>query len=204
MGALITANDSTGLVRITEVTPCYVLFTLPERDIPLVTKALYEAGTASGGSAKLPVEAWSRDQKERLAEGSLLTVDNRIDTSTGTVPPSAVQLGSDGSFVFVVDDSGTARRREVKTGLSTGAITVIESGLSAGETIVMDGVDRLRDGSKVRVAATAETVRLADNNSPLATESGPDETKDSAAAQDAKNAEHPSGKGKPSEKPVRP
>ncbi len=238
VGALITANDSTGLVRITEVTPCYVLFTLPERDIPLVTKALYEAGTASGGSAKLPVEAWSRDQKERLAEGSLLTVDNRIDTSTGTVrlkavfpndsetlypnefvnarlrvrvlknavtvPPSAVQLGSDGSFVFVVDDSGTARRREVKTGLSTGAITVIESGLSAGETIVMDGVDRLRDGSKVRVAATAETVRLADNNSPLATESGPDETKDSAAAQDAKNAEHPSGKGKPSEKPVRP
>lgn len=92
----------------------------------------------------------------------------------------------------------------MKTGLSTGAITVIESGLSAGETIVMDGVDRLRDGSKVRVAATAETVRLADNNSPLATESGPDETKDSAAAQDAKNAEHPSGKGKPSEKPVRP
>lgn len=74
----------------------------------------------------------------------------------------------------------------MKTGLSTGAITVIESGLSAGETIVMDGVDRLRDGSKVRVAATAETVRLADNNSPLATESGPDETKDSAAAQDAK------------------
>ena len=238
VGALITANDSTGLVRITEVTPCYVLFTLPERDIPLVTKALYEAGTASGGSAKLPVEAWSRDQKERLAEGSLLTVNNRIDTSTGTVrlkavfpndsetlypnefvnarlrvrvlknavtvPPSAVQLGSDGSFVFVVDDSGTARRREVKTGLSTGAITVIESGLSAGETIVMDGVDRLRDGSKVRVAATAETVRLADNNSPLATESGPDETKDSAAAQNAKSAEQPSGKKKPSEKPVRP
>lgn len=90
VGALITANDSTGLVRITEVTPCYVLFTLPERDIPLVTKALYEAGTASGGSAKLPVEAWSRDQKERLAEGSLLTVDNRIDTSTGTVRLKAV------------------------------------------------------------------------------------------------------------------
>ena len=73
-----------------------------------------------------------------------------------------------------------------------------------GETIVMDGVDRLRDGSKVRVAATAETVRLADNNSPLATESGPDETKDSAAAQNAKSAEQPSGKEKPSEKPVRP
>jgi len=239
VGALITANDSTGLVRITEVTPCYVLFTLPERDISLVTKSLRETERA-GGQAKLPVEAWSRDQKEKLADGTLLTVDNRIDTSTGTVrlkavfpndseilypnefvnarlrvrvlrnavtvPPSAVQLGSGGSFVFVVEDGGTARRREVKAGLSTGAVTVIESGLQAGETVVVDGIDRLRDGSKVRVAATVETVKLADNNSPLAVENGPTAVKnpDPGTEKDRKGRPAPGEKPAPDAKPARP
>ena len=97
------------------------------------------------------------------------TLENAV-----TIPPSAVQLGASGSFVFVVDADNTARKREVKTGISTGAITVIESGLKAGETVVVDGVDRLRDGTKVRVAAVVETVRMPDGTRPHATEKGPE------------------------------
>ncbi len=205
-GALITANDPDGIVRITEVTPCHVLFPLPETDVPLITQALF-GGKEGAPKEKPPVEAWSRDQKRRLATGELLTVDNRIDTSTGTVrlkavfanedeqlfpnefvnarlrvrvlrqavtvPPSAVQIGTGGKYVFVIRDDGSVDMRQVETGLSTSAVTVIDKGLSAGEKVVVDGVDRLRQGSKVRVAATVETVRVTGSPSPLATEESP-------------------------------
>ena len=212
IGTMITANDASGLVRITEVAPCYVVFTLPESNIDLITQAIrrVEGEVDSGKTPEMPlVEAWSRDQSKRIAMGRLLTVDNRIDQATGTIrlkavfpnedeglfpnefvnarilirtlenavtiPPSAVQLGAAGSFVFVVDAENVARKREVKTGISTGAVTVVESGLKAGETVVVDGVDRLRDGTKVRVAAVVETVKMPDGTRPHAVEKGPGE-----------------------------
>ena len=208
-GTFIPASDSTGIVRITEVTPCSVVFTLPESVVPLVTHALHQADkTRSLGKEpeKPVVEAWSRDQKELLATGELLTVDNRIATDTGTirlkavfpntdeslfpnefvnarlrvrilknavtVPPSAVQLGASGNYVFVVDSSSRAHLRQVTVGISTGAITVIEKGLSTGETVVVDGVDRLREDTQVHVAAKLETKLLESTNSPLETETG--------------------------------
>ncbi len=199
-GTLITANDSTGIVRITEVRPCYVVFPLPEVNVPLITASLAD-GT------RPPVEAWSRGQDACLAVGELLTVDNAIDTQTGTiklkavfgnederlfanefvnarlrvrilrdvvtVPPAAVQIGSSGNYIFVIDEEGTAHRREVTTGLATGAVTVIDKGVAANERVVVDGVDRLRDGAKARVAATAETVLLGSRPAPLTTEQAP-------------------------------
>ncbi len=199
-GTLITANDTTGIVRITEVTPCYVVFPLPEVNVPLITASLADGSRPA-------VEAWSRNQTEMLAVGELLTVDNVIDTQTGTirlkavfaneserlyanefvnarlrvrilrdvvtVPPAAVQIGASGNYLFVIDAEDTARRREVVTGLATGAVTVIEKGLAAGDRIVVDGVDRLRDGTRVRVAATVATVKLGERPSPLVTEEAP-------------------------------
>lgn len=208
-GALITANDSTGIVRITEVSPCYVVFPLPEVYVPLLTEAVYQRDhdPAAAGMPMPRVEAWSRDQTSCLAVGELLTVDNRIDTSTGTVmlkaifanenerlfpnefvnarvrvrtldnvvtvPPAAVQIGSSGNYVFVVGADDTVELRQVTTSISTGAVTVIEKGLAADEVIVVDGIDRLRQGSKVRVAATVETVRLDAMPSPTQTENMP-------------------------------
>ncbi len=199
-GTLITANDTTGIVRVTEVTPCYVVFPLPEVNVPLI-----KASLADG--SRPPVEAWSRDQTEMVAAGELLTVDNVIDTQTGTirlkaifandserlyanefvnarlrvrvlrdvvtVPPAAVQIGASGNYLFVIDAEDTAHRREVVTGLATGAVTVIEKGLAAGDRVVVDGVDRLRDGTRVRVAATVATVKLGERPSPLVTEEAP-------------------------------
>src|SRR5262249_41971927 len=77
-GNIIHANDTGGLVVITQLEPIGVVFTIPEDDLPPVIEKL-RAG------AKLPVEAWDRALAHRIANGELLTVDNQIDPSTGTV-----------------------------------------------------------------------------------------------------------------------
>jgi multidrug efflux system membrane fusion protein len=131
------------------------------------------------------VQALDRDQRTVLATGSLLTTDNVIDTSTGTVrlkaqlpnsngrlfpnqfvnvrmvvdthrnvitvPTAAVQLGAQGSVVYVVREDNTVEVRNVKTGAAEGGSTEITSGLQQGERVITDGVDRIREGSKVEV-----------------------------------------------------
>ena len=183
-GNMVHASDTEGLVRITLLTPSYVVFTLPESRVPLVAQHWREARKSGG---RLLVQAWDREQQALLAQGYLLSMDNQIDTATGTVklkaefanedhtlfpnqfvnarllvtvlpravtvPTAAVQLGSRGSYVYVVDKD-TVRLREVTPGVRTDSLTVIDKGLAAGEVVVVDGVDRLRDGLRVRVTAS--------------------------------------------------
>ena len=187
-GNMIKASDTEGLVRITEVTPCYVVFTLPENRVPLVGKALRR--TEQGAPRPL-VQAWDREQKNLLSFGELLSMDNRIDQATGTVrlkaqfsnenlalypnqfvnarvlvdelpaaltiPTAAVQLGSRGSYVYVVDKENIAHVRTITPGIATNALTVVDKGLEPGEMVVVDGLDRLREGVSVKIAATVET-----------------------------------------------
>lgn len=82
-GNIVHATDANGLAIITQLQPISVLFTIPEDQLPSVLKKL-QAG------AKLRVEAFDRDQKQKLAEGTLLTVDNEIDPTTGTSRLKAV------------------------------------------------------------------------------------------------------------------
>ncbi len=77
-GNIVHATDATGLAVITQLQPMSVVFPIPEDSLPQVLSRL-KAG------AHLPVEAYDRALAQRLAEGSLLTVDNQIDPSTGTV-----------------------------------------------------------------------------------------------------------------------
>lgn len=77
-GNIIHASDTSGLVVITQLQPITVVFSIPEDNLQKVLARL-----KSG--APLPVEAYDRDLKEKLATGSLLTVDNQIDPTTGTV-----------------------------------------------------------------------------------------------------------------------
>ena len=74
-----------------------------------------------------------------------------------TVPASAVQLGMRGTYVYVIDEKGVARVREVTPGITAGTVSVIARGLRADERVVTDGVDRLRDGLIATIAASAET-----------------------------------------------
>ncbi|MBO6171254.1 MAG: MdtA/MuxA family multidrug efflux RND transporter periplasmic adaptor subunit [Desulfovibrio sp.] len=86
----------------------------------------------------------------------------RVLRNAVTVPTAAVQTGVRGAYVYVVapggdKDQGTVRMREVKAGIATDALTVIDEGLTAGEQVVVDGLDRLRDGLIVKIAAIGET-----------------------------------------------
>jgi multidrug efflux system membrane fusion protein len=178
-GNIVRAGDAAGLVVITQVKPITVLFTIPQDSLQTVLKRL-----RSG--EKIPVEAYDREQKTRLAAGRLLTADNQIDTTTGTirlkaefpndenllfpnqfvnvrmlvdtredavtVPASAIQRGAQGLFVYVVNEDQTVSLRPVKTGVTEGTRIEVESGLKPRERVVIDGMDRLRDGMRVEIA----------------------------------------------------
>jgi multidrug efflux system membrane fusion protein len=179
-GNVVRAGDTNGLVVITQQQPITVLFTLPQDNLPVVMKRVQSG-------ERIPVEALDRDQNQKtpLGAGVLLTVDNQIDTTTGTVrlkaqfpnddsrlfpnqfvnvrmlidvrqdattvPSAALQRGARGLFVYVVKDDRTVTLREVKTGPTEGDATVIESGIEPGELIVVDGMDRLREGARVEL-----------------------------------------------------
>ena len=88
---MVHAADSGGIVVLTQLDPIATLFTLPEDSLQAVLQRL-------SGGATLPVEAWDRDLKTKLEDGKLLTVDNQIDPSTGTVRLKAVFDNRKGSL----------------------------------------------------------------------------------------------------------
>jgi membrane fusion protein, multidrug efflux system len=177
-GNIIRAADPTGLVIITQLQPIAVLFSLPEDNIPQVLVRL-KAGPPP------PVAALDRDQSKKLALGHLLTIDNQIDSSTGTVrlkalfenkdnqlfpnqfvnarllaevrrdviiiPATAIQQGPKGPFVFLVNADRTVAVRPVSAGEIQGGEVSIKSGVAAGDLVVIDGADRLREGAKVEI-----------------------------------------------------
>ncbi len=77
-GNIVHATDTTGLVVITQLQPISVLFSIPEDSLPQVLANLR-------ANVRMPVEAFDRSMQHKLAEGVLLTVDNQIDPTTGTV-----------------------------------------------------------------------------------------------------------------------
>ena len=183
-GNLIRSSDANGLVVLTQEKPITAIFSLPEDHIGAVMQGLQ-------GKHPLRVEAYDREQKRKLATGSLLTADNQIDSSTGTIrlkaqfanddgalfpnqfvnikllldtianatliPSAAIQRGAQGTFVYVVKDDQTVTVRPVKLGPVEGERTAINEGLAAGELVVVDGADKLREGSKVDLASRTKT-----------------------------------------------
>ena len=175
-GNIVHATDANGLVVITQLQPITVIFTIPEDSLPQVQQQI-RAGR------RLAVDAYDRDMKRKLASGSLLTIDNQIDPTTGTVklkaifqntddalfpnqfvnarllvdnrrsvvlvPNAAVQRSPQSAFIYVVKPDNTVEARNVEIQGSEGDQTAISRGLSAGEVVVTDGVDRLQPGIKV-------------------------------------------------------
>jgi len=90
-GNMVHATDTQGLAVITQLQPIAVLFSVPEDDLPRIMTALKAGG-------QLPVDAYDRDVKNKLASGSLLTLDNQIDQSTGTIRLKAVFPNEDNSL----------------------------------------------------------------------------------------------------------
>jgi len=91
VGNMVHASDANGLAVITQLQPISVLFSLPEEQLPSVLAKLRQG-------SKLPVQAYDRDQSKKLADGTLLTVDNQIDATTGTSRLKAVFPNSDNAL----------------------------------------------------------------------------------------------------------
>ncbi len=178
-GNIVHASDSNGLVVITQIQPIDVLFAVPETSLGQVLEA------RKGKAAQLKVAVWDRDNRNRLAEGTLLAIDNQLNASTGTVnlkarfvneqqqlfpnqflnvhlqlgtqagaitvPTAAVQLGKMGSYVYTVNPDQTVSITKITTGFVSGDNTIITQGLLPGQRVVVDGLDKLRDGAKVEV-----------------------------------------------------
>jgi membrane fusion protein, multidrug efflux system len=179
-GNYVTPNLSNGIVVITQLQPISVIFTASEDNLPQIMKQLQTG-------AKLSVTAYDRSNTTSLEGGVLETLDNQIDTTTGTlklratfqnennllfpnqfvnarllvdtvhdaviVPTPAVLNGSMGQFVYVVQADNTVTVRPVKIGPVDGERTSIASGLEAGERVVIDGSDRLKEGAKITIPA---------------------------------------------------
>jgi multidrug efflux system membrane fusion protein len=182
-GNIVHASDATGMITITQLQPISVLFTIPEDDLPAVTQKL-RAGV------QLPVEAYNRDNSVKLGTGKLVTLDNQIDSTTGTsklkavfdnkgntlfpqqfvnirllvetlnnrlvVPNVAIQNGQQGTFLYVVDSDSKVHLKPVQVGTTTATQSDILSGISEGDRVVVDGIDRLIEGAMVRVRKPGE------------------------------------------------
>jgi multidrug efflux system membrane fusion protein len=176
-GNIVHAADQNGLAVITQLQPITVIFSIPQDNVPQVMKKL-RAGR------RMLVEAWDRDLKNKISTGSLLTIDNQADVTTGTVrfkatfanddnalfpnqfvnarllvdvkrgavlvPVTAIQRGPETTFVFVVDKDDTVQTRNVVTGTIEAGMASVDRGLSPGETVVIEGVDKLQHGAKVQ------------------------------------------------------
>ena len=186
VGNYVQNSDAGGIVVITQIQPISVLFSIPEDNLPAVTKRL-RAG------AVLPVEVYDRANVTKLAEGQLLTTDNQVDATTGSVklraifpnqddtlfpqqfvnvrlkvdtltdqvavPLAAIQRGSMGSMVYLLRPDSTVTARPVTLGPQEGDFVSVTSGLALGDHVVVDGVDRLREGAPVAVRNPVDAAR---------------------------------------------
>jgi membrane fusion protein, multidrug efflux system len=181
-GNYVQTTSSTGLVVLTQIQPISVIFELPEADVQPIWQQVRAGKTLS-------VSAYNSSDATLIATGTLESVDNEIDTTTGTIklratfpntdetlfpnqfvnarllvrtlsgvtvaPVAAIQHGAPGAFVYLVKPDGSVAVQVVKTGVTDDDRVQILSGLKPGDIVVVDGADRLREGSKVRITADA-------------------------------------------------
>ena len=181
-GNLVSVNDDTGLVTITQIRPIRAAFTLAERDLAALRKAYITKPPAV-------VRVYTAGTKEPLATGELDFVDSTVDTASGTIaakakfanenfqlwpgsyvdveidlsvrpntvmiPTVAIQSGQSGPFVFVAKGDQKAEMRKVEFIGSDGDRTALTAGVNDGERVIVEGQMRLVDGARVTEAQPA-------------------------------------------------
>ncbi len=181
-GNMINASNTDGLVVITQTQPISVMFTLPQAQLPDVLEKIRGGQTlavelydrddvrkiATGdlmaldnqidvatGTVKL--KARFANENESLFPNQFVNVRLRVGTAESLVVPTmAVQQGSIGAFVYLVDDESKVHVQPIVIGRVDEKRVAVASGLSAGQRVVVEGLDRLREGAKVEVvSATA-------------------------------------------------
>lgn len=176
LGRMIKEND-TALTTINQISPAYVKFSVPEKQLHEIRKYL--------ALGSLKVKATPQGMKDGSIEGTLSFLDNTVDTTTGmivlkaiyqnrnkllwpgqyvnvsmilttesgavVVPARAVQTSQDGKYLFVVKADRTVEMRPVTVSRTIGEEAVIEKGVKAGEMVVTDGHLKLGPGVKVEI-----------------------------------------------------
>ena len=182
-GNIVRSGDANGLVVITQQQPITVLYTLPQDTLPGVLrrqadggKVLVEAwdrelkaklGTGelaavdnqvdvATGTVKL--KATFKNDDAALFPNQFVNVRMKLETLSNAtiVPAAAIQRGAQGLFVYVVKEDNRATARAVKLGPQDGARVAVTEGVAAGETVVIDGIDRLREGAQVALSQRPE------------------------------------------------
>jgi len=177
-GNMVRGSDPNGIAVITQIDPITVLFTIPQDSLPRVLarlnagdkpaveawdreqKNLLAKGAllttdnqidVATGTVKL--KAQFPNANSALFPNQFVNVRMVVDVRKGAVvvPSAAIQRGSQGTVVYVVRDDSTVTLRTIQTGPTEGNVTAVESGLAAGERVITDGVDRIREGAKVEV-----------------------------------------------------
>jgi multidrug efflux system membrane fusion protein len=178
IGNIVQAGQTNGIVVVTQLQPMSVIFTIPEDSVSQVMARtgsgavlavdVYDrsqtnkiaTGTLSAvdtvvdpttGSVKLRALFDNKDGKlfpNQFVNARLLV--NTLHNQT-VVPVAAIQRGADGTFVFVVTPDKTVSQRTVKTGVQDGNNIQVLEGIKPGDTVVVDGADRLRDGADVEI-----------------------------------------------------
>ncbi len=175
-GNVVMPDDTQPMVTINQLCPIYAIFTIPEKQLPLVQK--YNSGEG------LEVKAWLDGVGEPY-NGALDFVTNQIDKSTGTatlrahyanadlslwpgqyctvelklydipdavlIPVAAIGLDTKGHYVFVVDKGEVADLRRIELGQQFDEWQVVSSGLKAGERVITEGQLAVAPGAKVNV-----------------------------------------------------
>jgi multidrug efflux system membrane fusion protein len=207
-GNIVQGNSSTPLVVITQLQPITVIFSIAEDHLAQIQEQLRKG-------KKLSVDAFDREQTHKLASGTLLTLDNVIDTTTGTlklkavfpntdsalfpsqfvnarllvdtlrnatlIPTPAIQRNAQGAFVYVIKSDQTAELHPVTPGTTDGTLTAVD-GLRPGETVAINGFDKLQEGAKVSVRAPANSNGSAQPSKPGQATPGQPANQDGKAA----------------------
>jgi len=179
-GNVVKAADAGGLVVITQLEPIALVFSVPEDSLQPILRR-FRSG------AKVPVDAFDREGRNKIATGTLVAIDNQIDPATGTVrlkasypntddilypnqfvnarvlidvlheavlaPAEAIQRGPAGAYVYVVKPDKVVQMRRIQLGPTEGAIVAIRSGVADGESVVVDGAEKVQDGTRTEPTA---------------------------------------------------
>ncbi|RUL78189.1 efflux RND transporter periplasmic adaptor subunit [Dyella choica] len=178
-GNYITPSSTSGIVVITTMKPTTVQFTVPQNSLgrvlerfnsgaklavtvfnsdntrQLAVGSLYAISNQMATSTgTVTLRASFPNDNEALYPNEFVNAQLLVDTlhDAVLVPAPAVQTGAPGDYVFLVNGDDTVSVHKVTLGPSDGKYTAILAGLSAGQTVVTDGTDRLSDGAKIRVA----------------------------------------------------
>ena len=177
LGNIVHASDANGIVVITQVQPINIVFAIPEVSLSKVLQAtaansalkveawdrdnsnLLAEGNVlaidnqlNTSTGTINIKAKFANDKQQLFPNQFVNVQLQLGVQPNaiTVPTVAVQFGKVGNYVYTVNDDQTVSINKVKTGANSGSNTVIEEGLTQGQKVVVDGLDKLRDGAKIK------------------------------------------------------